>query len=470
MRRSLAWAAEAAGGRLVGEDALVDLGLCTTDSREVKPGSLYFARAGEQSDGHAYVGAALAGGAVAAVVQRPVSDVQAPQIVVEDTTVALGEIAKSHLEALRLDSPIRVVGITGSAGKTTTKDLLKQVLSASGPTVAPVRSFNNEVGCPLTILQADDQTRFLVLEMGASGVGHIRYLTEIAPLDVAVELMVGRAHLGGYESAQQLAETKAELVLGLRAGGVAVLNADDPAVVQMADKAVGRVAFFSANGNEDVLVRATHVKTEEDGSPSFVLETPDFRGRVRLRVAGLHQVSNALAAMTANFVLDCSTSVAVRALEAAGPDSPHRMDVRSGVRLPTLSGSDVAVTVIDDSYNANPDSMAAAFRAVSSLRRSDQRLIMVLGEMLELGGASASIHREVAKQAAEVRPDEVIILGDQAEAMIEVLGSGSAVHVENPEAALRMLRETLRDGDLLLLKGSNGSGVWRIAEDLLGPA
>lgn len=469
MHRSLAWVAEATGGSLTGTDIDVDLAKTTTDSREVSEGALYFARVGDDSDGHQYLPQAVAAGAVAAVVERLCPDVPVPQVLVADSTLALGATAQAHLADLRLDSPLRVVAVTGSAGKTTTKDLLWQVLSASGPTVAPVRSFNNEVGCPLTILRTEPDTRFLVLEMGASGVGHIRYLTDIAPLDVAVELMVGRAHLGGYESAADLAATKQELVEGLRSGGVAVLNDDDAAVVAMAAAAPGQVAYFSAAGAEDALVRATHIAIEADGCPSFVLEAPDFRGRVRLRLAGVHQVSNALAAVAANFVLDCSTYRAVSAIESAKPISEHRMAVSSDLEVAVEGESaPISVTVVDDSYNANPDSMAAAFKSLSTLRHPGQRLVMVLGEMLELGAQSAQIHQEVGRGAAALQPEVVIGVGGATEALLDALPEPTRKYlVQGADEALVALKQTLEAGDLVLLKGSNGSGVWRVAEALV---
>ena len=219
MFRSLEWIAAATEGEtyiegLTADDLPdgVDVGLATTDSRECVAGSLYFARVGETSDGHSYLHQAADAGAVAAVVEHVSESVSIPQLVVRDSTVALGRLAKAHLADLRDSGPIQVAGITGSAGKTTVKDLLARVLARSGPTVAPILSFNNEVGCPLTILKGDEETRFMVLEMGASGPGHIRYLTEIAPLDAAIELMVGRAHLGGYDSVESLIATKRELV------------------------------------------------------------------------------------------------------------------------------------------------------------------------------------------------------------------------------------------------------------------
>lgn len=477
MLRSLPWIAEATSGRLLpapaggkgGSHVSVDVALATTDSRECREGALYFARVGESADGHDFAAQAAQAGATALVVERELPQVNAPQILVEDATVALGALARAHLADLRATCAICVAGVTGSAGKTTTKDLLAAILGRSGPTVAPKLSFNNEVGCPLTILQATSDTRFLVLEMGASGTGHIRYLTEIAPLDVAVELMVGRAHLGGFGSVRALQAAKQELVEGLVARGTAVLNADDPLVLAMEQAAPDRTLTFSAAGAEDATVRATDVKLEDDGCPSFVLETPDFRGRVRLKLAGIHQVNNALAAACCAYALGQSTPPTVKALEEASAASPHRMDVRSGVRVRSVDGT-VTVTVIDDAYNANPDSMAASFRAATALGGKN-RLVMVLGEMLELGADSTALHRETGQNAAEAAPDVVIAVGDQAGPLLEPLPPTTITrHVNGPVQAEEVLRELICDGDVVLLKGSLGSGVWRVADALVQTA
>lgn len=478
MLRSTTWIAAGLGGQVVagaGPDPSVlgeqqiDVAASQTDSRKCTPGSLYFARVGEEADGHDFAEAAVSNGAVALVVQRPLQGLEVPQFLVEDTTVALGTLAKKHLEDLRASGPISVAGITGSAGKTTTKDLLARVLSASGNTVAPILSFNNEVGCPLTILQADETTRYLVLEMGASGPKHLEYLTDIAPLDCAVELMVGRAHLGGFGSVEVLAASKQELVEGLLPGGTAVLNADDPLVAAMADATDGPVMTFSAQGKEDADMRATHVRVEDDGCPSFVLETPDFRGRIRLRIAGVHQVSNALAAVSANYALGCGTILAVRALEQAQAVSPHRMDLHRDAVVATGAGP-VTITVLDDAYNANPDSMGAAFRAVGPLA-GDARVIMVLGQMLELGDESEQIHVEVGRAAVGASPDVVIAVGAGAGGLLDGVGQkAETMHAQDDEEALRLLTSILKPADFVLLKGSFGSGVWRIADALVGTA
>lgn len=475
MKRSLSWIAQAIDASFTGVDDDVDLALATTDSRECVPGSLYFARVGENADGHDFLTQARQNGAAAAIVEREVPDLEIPQLRVADATIALGDLAKAHLAELRADGAttrdsIQVLGVTGSAGKTTTKDLLANILARSGPTVAPKLSFNNEVGCPLTILKADRDTRYLVLEMGASGSGHIRYLTEIAPLDVAIELMVGRAHLGGYEDGQTVADAKRELVEGLLPNGVAVLNKDDAQVAAMAEAAPDSVLFFSAAGAEDAVVRATFVKVEADGCPSFVLETPDFRGRVQLGLVGEHQVSNALAAVAGNLAVERSTIEAVRALENATAASPHRMDVTEDVLVQNEVGGVTPVTLIDDSYNANPDSMAASFQLAQALRGS-ARLVMVLGEMLELGDDSVRIHQEVGRNAGEISPEVVIGVGDGTRALLEALPEDTQARwFPNETEALQALEETVQPGDFVLLKGSYGSGVWKIAESLNGKA
>ncbi|WP_099332116.1 UDP-N-acetylmuramoyl-tripeptide--D-alanyl-D-alanine ligase [Actinomyces minihominis] len=477
MLRSLEWVAGAVSGvvhlpEMNGNPAtiLVDIAKATTDSRECEQGSIYFARFGEEADGHSFIPQAIAAGAELVVGERLIEDISVPQIIVENATVSLGGLAHRHLEDLRDLGPIQVIGVTGSAGKTTVKDLLAGMFARSGPTVAPVLSFNNEVGCPLTILKAAPETRFLVLEMGASGPGHIRYLTDIAPLDAAIELMVGRAHLGGYDSVDSLVETKRELVEGLRTHGVAVLNADDEAVAAMSSHAPGEVIYFSASGREDAPVRATHVLLEEDGCPSFVLEAPDFRGRVKLRLAGLHQVGNALAAVAGHYALGCSTIQAVRSLEESTPVSPHRMAITEDVLVEAAHGRSVTVTVIDDSYNANPDSMRASFEAANSIRRG-RRLVMVLGEMLELGEGSDEIHREVGLALAEAEPDVVVTIGAGASPLLESLSSGVTTYsTSEVDLALEAVLGELQTADVVLLKGSNGSGAWRVAEALLGKA
>lgn len=489
MKRSLAWVLQAVEGTLVGSQHfdtqaankyLISLEAVTTDSRQCKQGSTYLARIGEEMDGHNFVPDAVHQGADVVIVEREVKGVDAVQIRVEDATLALGDLARAHLFELRKSGLIQVAAVTGSAGKTTTKDLLARVLSMAGPTVAPILSFNNEVGCPTTVLQADQNTRYLMLEMGASGVGHITYLTEIAPLDVAVVLLVGRAHLGGFGSVENLAAAKGELVQGLVSDGKAVLNYDDQRVSEMKRLAPGQVFGFSPSGDAEATFRADNVKLDDQGRASFTLTSPDFHGDVTLRLTGRHQVSNALAALTCNYALGLPTADAVLAIEGAVADSPHRMDIRR-LLLTRPSASDakelasdvnsddsVSIALLDDSYNANPDSLKAAFPTAKSLQEPGQRLVMVLGEMLELGDESETIHAEVGVLAADAKPDRVILVGPGARGYNKDNQLNTEVTIaEDPAAALEALRQNILEGDLVLIKGSYGSGVWKVADLLI---
>lgn len=459
MRRSVDWIATAVDGHLIGS-AAVEVNAVVTDSREASPGALYVARRGENSDGHDYIDAAIANGAVAVLLEAPQDGCAVPQIVVEESTVALGRLAHAHLEDLRATGSIEVVAVTGSAGKTTTKDLLAQILGSKAPTVAPKLSFNNEVGLPLTVLKADDTTRYLVLEMGASGPGHLRYLTDIAAPDLAIELMVGHAHLGGFGSVEGIAQAKAELVEGLRPQGTAILNADDPHVRAMADLAPAAVRFFSTHTAPDAHYRAENITIDEHDRASFDLYAGQRRASVALKLVGPHHAHNAVAAAAACCELGLSVDEVAAALNTARPLSPHRMDVQDM----TLNGH--RIVLIDDSYNANVDSMRAA---LSSLKRlgSGRLTIAVLGEMLELGEASEATHREVGRMAREAGTSLIVALGQQAVHYCEGHDSDTrVVHVSSPEEACDAVVEALAEDAVIVVKGSLGSGAWRVADAL----
>lgn len=455
MKYTASWIAQAVEGRLVGEDTTITGGVFT-DSRECQDQSLYVARIGENTDGHKFLDSAVEHGAVAAIV----TDVEAgpeklTRIVVSDATKALGLLAKAHLKKLREESPIQVIAITGSVGKTTTKDLTAGILKTFGPTVAPQSSFNNEVGMPLTVLKADRHTRYLVLEMGASGPGHLEYLTSIAPPDIAVELSVGKAHLGGFGSVPALAHAKAELVEGLDKNGTAILNLDDKLVAGMQALARGPVVRFSAKGNKKAEVYATHVKLDENSCPAFDLEAGDVLKRVRLGLVGRHQVSNALAAICIALTLGLNPSQVIDTLNNLRAVSPHRMNVFEAD----------GVTFIDDSYNANPTSMKAGLEVLGHLGERAPRRIAVLGVMLELGQTSESLHREVGQLADQAGVDILITVGDGAQPIAEALrGKAEIHHFDTAEEAYELLKSTVRSGDYVFLKGSNGSGVWKIAD------
>ena len=458
MRTSAQWIAEAVSGRLVGSDVSVT-GSVVTDSREAQAGSLYVARRGESADGHAFVAGAVARGAVAVIVEPEVDEAVA-QIVVEDSTEALGALARAPVEALRAGGALDVIAMTGSVGKTTTKDLLLQIMSADGPTVAPKLSFNNEVGLPLTVLLADENTRHLVLEMGASGPGHITYLTDIVAPDVAIELCVGHAHVGGFGGFEGVAAAKAELIRGMRPGGPVILNTDDPNVEAMAPLASGEIIRFSASGNPRAEVRAQDVSVDAADRASFTLVTPAGTAQVSLKIVGRHHVANALAAAAGALTLGVDLATVVQVLSSARALSPHRMDVHELV----IDGCEL--TLIDDSYNANLDSMRAGIAALSSIGKGGRK-IAVLGEMLELGEDSQSLHEQVGAMIEACGVETLIGLGADAHYYLE---GASAVPnrqvASDPADAARLALEFAGDGAVVLVKGSFGSHSWQVADIL----
>ena len=478
MNLSLSQIAAAVGGRLIGPDATVT-GPVVTDSRQASPGALFVAVHGERTDGHAHLGSAGALGAVGAIV----SDLKAARaglsvepaeaaesenlpmglVLVEDTVVALGALARTHLAGLRQGAVDRgerltVVAMTGSVGKTTTKDLTRQLLAASGPTVAPRASFNNEIGLPLTVLEADESTRYLVLEMGASGSGHIAYLTDIAPLDAAGVLMIGHAHMGGFGSIEGVAAAKAEIIAGLLPEGTAILNADDARCAAMAELAPARVLTFSAQG-EPADLQAENVVLDEAACAAFDLHLPglDAPRRVQLAVAGAHNVANALAAAGLALAAGLEPELIAERLGSVSIESPHRMDVSE------LSGD---LLLIDDSYNANIDSMTAALAALPALAGSRRRVVVV-SEMLELGESSAADHARTGELAAQAGAAMLIGIGSTQEALDAARARGvEVVGFEDSATAISQIDALLSDGDAVLVKGSNGSGAWRLADHL----
>ena len=478
MNLSLSQIAAAVGGRLIGPDATVT-GPVVTDSRQASPGALFVAVHGERTDGHAHLGSAGTLGAVGAIVsdlkaartglsEEPAEaaeseDLPMGLVLVEDTVVALGALARTHLAGLRQGAVDRgerltVVAMTGSVGKTTTKDLTRQLLAGSGPTVAPRASFNNEIGLPLTVLEADESTRYLVLEMGASGPGHIAYLTDIAPLDAAGVLMIGHAHMGGFGSIEGVAAAKAEIIAGLLPEGTAILNADDARCAAMAKLAPARVLTFSAQG-EPADLQAENVVLDEAACAAFDLHLPglDAPRRVQLAVAGAHNVANALAAAGLALAAGLEPELIAERLGSVSIESPHRMDVSE------LSGD---LLLIDDSYNANIDSMTAALAALPALAGSRRRVVVV-SEMLELGESSAADHARTGELAAQAGAAMLIGIGSTQEALDAARARGvEVVGFEDSATAISQIDALLSDGDAVLVKGSNGSGAWRLADHL----
>ncbi len=461
---SLAEIAAVVGGQQhdIPDPGLLATGPVVIDSREVRPGSLFAAFAGEHVDGHDFAERAVAAGAVAVLASRPVG---VPAIVVDDVVAALGALARAVVERLGTT----VVGLTGSAGKTSTKDLVAQLLQGLGPTVWTPGSLNNEIGLPLTALRADEDTRHLVLEMGARGVGHIRYLAELTPPRVGVVLNVGTAHVGEFGGREQIAKAKGELVEALPAaaeGGVAVLNADDPLVRAMSGRTKARTVLFGEASDADV--RAEDVRLDALGRPSFTLHTPTGCGDVTMRLYGEHHVSNALAAAAVAHELGMPVSEIASALSGAGQLSRWRMEVTERAD---------GVTIVNDAYNANPESMRAALRALAAMgeaaRAGGGRTWAVLGQMAELGGESLAEHDAVGRLAVRLNVSKLVAVGGREAAWLRMgaYNEGSwgeeSVHVSDAQAAVDLLRSELRPGDVVLVKASRSVGLERVAAALL---
>jgi UDP-N-acetylmuramoyl-tripeptide--D-alanyl-D-alanine ligase len=423
--------AKATGGVLSGPD--VKVSGATIDSRRVVDGQLFVPVVAAR-DGHAFVAGAVAAGARAYLTSGgPVDDVDATAVEVGDTVVALGEVGR--LARTRL--PERVVGITGSVGKTSVKDLLAVALAARWRTSASVGSFNNELGVPLTLVNAAGDTEALVVEMGARGVGHIAQLCALAAPTVGVVTRVAAVHTETFGALEEVALAKGELVEALPDGGYAVLNTGDPLVAAMASRTSAETVTFGDGGD----VRAESVTLDDELRPSFRLVSPWGSAPIALGVRGQHMVDNALAAASAALV--CAVPVAGVA-DALGTAvlSRWRMDL---VRLPS------GALVVNDAYNANPTSMAAALRALTRLPA--RRRVAVLGLMAELGPSSDAEHRAVGMAARELGV-EVIGVG------VSAYGGTTVGNVDEVPAALG----PLGDGDAVLLKGSRVAGLERLME------
>ena len=442
---SLGEIAALVGGTVSGDRSVTVTAPAVLDSRQAEQGSLFVAFAGEHVDGHDYAERAGRSGAVAVLGSRPTP---LPTVVVGDPRAALQTLA-AHVVG-RLRDGLTVVGVTGSQGKTSTKDLLAAVLSSAAPTIATIGSLNNELGVPLTMLRADAATRFLVLEMGARHVGDIAELTGLVAPDIAVVLNVGKAHLGEFGSRAAIARAKGELVRGLARGGTAVLNADDPRVAAMRSLTDGPVLTFGRA--EHAQVRALGLALDRLGRPSFTLRTAAASVPVALPHVGAHQAINASAAAAAGLAAGVSLDVAAAGLATASL-SKWRMQPRG------LSGG---ATLLNDSYNANPDSTRAALDALAAIEGG--RRIAVLGEMLELGDDSEAEHRAVGRYAAS-RADVVAAVGEAARPIADGMGERAVVLADN-DAAVDWLRGHLAAGDVVLVKASRGARLDEVAAAL----
>jgi UDP-N-acetylmuramoyl-tripeptide--D-alanyl-D-alanine ligase len=437
----------------------------TADSRTLAPGALFVALPGERADGHDYVASATAAGAAASLTRYPIDG--ALCLVVVDPLVALGRLSRYIVERSSA-AGLQVVGITGSVGKTSAKDLLAQLLEQAGPTVAAAGNLNNELGVPLTVSRIDADTRYLVVEMGARGIGHIGYLCEIAPPQVGVVLNVGQAHVGEFGGQDAIAQAKGELVECLPANGWAVLNVDDRLVWAMRGRTAAQVLPWSTNRQLSEGVWASGLAGDAYGRYSFTLhERREGRAaqhaRVQLGLTGRHQVSNAVAAAAAALALGVELDQVAAALGAAAPRSRWRMELHDRAD---------GVTVINDSYNANPDSMRAALSTLAELGRSGRQTWAVLGDMLELGDTAAHEHEAIGRFAAQAGVEHLIALGEHAKRMTEAavdagLPPASAVAVADKSEAVAVLRAGLGPRDVVLVKASRGLALDTVADDIL---
>lgn len=465
---TIAQLARAIGGdvALAGGDTLgtVVSGTVDTDSRLIGAGDIFVAKPGEETDGHRFVGAAAEAGAALALVERIVDagDATITQIVVPNAVEALADLARDVVARVRAQGDLRVVGITGSNGKTTTKNLLARILEAEGETVSPKASFNNEVGAPLTMLRVTESTRFLVSEFGASAPGEIARLAGLVDPDVGIVLMVGMAHAGGFGGIEATFEAKSELVRAIRPGGLAILNADDARVVAMAPIAAERgVAVRWFGRGSDAEVRADDVVVSASGT-ACVVTADGVSAPLRLRVLGEHHVMNALAAIAAATTLGVSLADCVARLETVEIAERWRMQPLGSER----------VRIINDAYNASPDSMAAALRTLAQITGPGERTVAVLGAMSELGEHAEEEHDRVGLLAVRLGIQRIVVIGPDARRMyLEAVAQGSwdaeAVFFATADEAFDYLLGELRDGDRVLVKSSNSAGL-RFLGDRLG--
>lgn len=465
--------AEITRGRLDADPGVTPFSV-VTDSREATPGSLYVAKPGENADGHDFLPAAFEAGAVLALVERPVSrpdGTRYPAVVVPDAVLALGALAAEAVRRIRATRAaagleLTVIGITGSAGKTTTKDLLAGILATHGPTVAPQGSYNGEIGVPLTVFRADAETRYLVIEMGATGIGHIQYLATMVRPDVGIVLAVGTAHAGEFGGVENIAVAKGELVEALAESGTAIINLDDARVAAMRERTSAGVLGFSAEGRGDAAVQALNVDTNAGGCPEFDLVLPDGgpSRHVSSRLVGSHHVGNLLAAAAAAWSVGIPGDAIAASLSSQAAASRWRMEVTERAD---------GVTVINDAYNANPESMRAALRTLADLGQG-RRTWAVLGAMLELGADSIREHTAVGTQVVRLNISRLVVVGREARSLyVSAVQEGSwgdeCVFVETADDALELLEAELQPGDLVLFKSSNSVGLRHLGDRIALP-
>jgi len=431
----------------------------STDTRSIAPGSAFVALRGERFDGHDFLAEAARTGAACAVVARDrAGAVPAglPALLVDDTLRALGAIARHH----RLRFPIPVVGVTGSNGKTTTREMIAAILATRGPVLKTEGNLNNEVGVPLTLLRLDASHAAAVIEMGMNHRGEIGRLTALAEPRVGVVTNAFPAHLEGLGTVDGVAEAKGELYKGLPADGIVVANADDPRMLHRARKSGRRVLTFSGGRDREADVVVLDVLAQDPDGMRFLLGIGTKELEVALPLVGEHNATNAAAAAAAALALGCTDREIVRGLAAVRAVG-RRLRIE---RLPS------GVLLVDDCYNANPASMKAALATLRTLAGTG-RAVAALGDMLELGPAEADLHRELGADAARAGLAALATFGPRSRlaheaALAAGVAAADAFHTEDPQALSAFVRERLRPGDVLLVKGSRGMKLERLVEAL----
>jgi len=453
--------AQIVGAELFGADQTVITGNVETDSRKVIPGSLFVAKPGEITDGHLFIDSAIANGAVAALVEHRVQQ-DIPQLVVSDVVIALGLLAKYVVAEVKAKGSLQVIGVTGSNGKTTTKNMLREILSKSGTTVAPEESFNNEVGAPYSMLKINEDTKYLVVELGAGGPGSIRYLAQMCQPDIGIELKVGLAHAGEFGGIESTENIKAELIEELSAESIALLNTDDSRVSNMRSRTKAQVMTFGTNS--DSMYRATDISVSITGT-AFTFHSPNHDPlKMQLQILGEHHVYNALAAMATADLLGTELSLAVNALEEMALAERWRMQ---------LSHRADGLTLINDAYNASPDSMKAAVQTLAELgRQTGKKTVAVIGEMAELGEYSVAEHDAIGRLVVRLNLGQLVVIGAGAKmvhmgASLEGSWDGESKYFEQISEAEAYLREMLTGEEIVLVKSSKSANLRYLGDALL---
>lgn len=445
---SIAQLATIAGGTAFGAGQISTSAEFQFDSRAVRKGDVFLALRGESADGHDFVDDALARGAVLSIVTKPVSGTY---IVVDDVLGAISKIASHARSTL---TTMKVIGITGSQGKTTTKDMLYSILSQVGPTIAARGSFNNDLGVPLTILRCDLATKYCIVEMGARHGGDIAALTRVAQPNVGSVLKVGNAHIGEFGSQEKIAATKGELIAGLKPGSIAILGTYDSFTPNLpSGEGVTRMTFGESHS---CTVRAADIEFR-GGHAHFDLVTPSGREPVELRVVGLHQVANALAAAAIAHALGISTNVIAGALSTHESASKWRMEIHEGREM----------LLINDAYNANPESMEAALRTLVLLAQErGGRSWAFLGTMHELGAQEATMHSQIGELAARLGIDHLVAIANR-DYLAHLPASSMTTHYFASVNDVVPLLTELESGDVILVKASRAERLEVLADSII---